>query len=145
MAIFSKDAPADKPAPPRPATSRPEHAPGGTTSYVGPNIAFEGTISGEENVIIEGTIKGTIDLRSDLRVGARARVEANVHARTVTVEGTMSGDVSAEQKIELYASAVVDGNIKAPKIVVAEGARFRGAVDMGSRKPAEQTEKKESE
>ena len=46
-----------------------------------------------------------------------------------------TGDVSADEKVELVASATVDGNIKAPKIVVAEGARFRGSVDMGSPKP----------
>ena len=54
----------------------------------------------------------------------------------MTVEGNLTGDISADDKVELVASATVDGNIKAPKIVVAEGARFRGSVDMGSAKPA---------
>ena len=65
----------------------------------------------------------------------KARVEATVHAKNVTVEGKLTGDVSADDRVELVASATVDGNIKAPKIVVAEGARFRGAVDMGSARP----------
>ena len=59
-----------------------------------------------------------------------------MHARNVTVEGKLNGDVSADDRVELVASASVDGNIKAPKIIVAEGARFRGNVDMGSAKPA---------
>jgi cytoskeletal protein CcmA (bactofilin family) len=67
-----------------------------------------------------------------------------VHAKNVTVEGRLNGDVSADDRVELVASATVDGNIKAPKIVVAEGAKFRGSVDMGKPKDAghEQAAKK---
>lgn len=108
---------------------------GGT--FVGPNITIEGTITGTEPISIEGTIRGRIDLQSDLRVGTKARIEATVHARNVTVEGKLTGDISADERVELVASATVDGNIKAPKIVVAEGAKFRGSVDMGSRVPKE--------
>ena len=106
------------------------------SSFLGPKAVIEGTISGTENVLVEGTVKGTVNLESDLRIGVRGRVEANVHARTVFIEGTLIGDVSADRKVELVSTARVDGNIKAPKIVVAEGARFRGAVDMGSEPPA---------
>ena len=56
-------------------------------------------------------------------------------ASSVMVEGRLTGDVSADDRVELIASAVVDGNLKAPKIIVAEGAKFRGSVDMGSAKP----------
>ena len=51
---------------------------------------------------------------------------------TSSIEGKLNGDISADERVELVASATVDGNIKAPKIVVAEGAKFRGSVDMGS-------------
>lgn len=93
-------------------------------------------MTGSEPVLVEGHIKGSINLSSDLRIGTQARVEAQVHARNVIVEGRLNGDVSADDRVELVASATVDGNIKAPKIIVAEGARFRGNVDMGSAKPA---------
>jgi Integral membrane protein CcmA involved in cell shape determination len=105
------------------------------TTYIGPNVTIDGTVTGSEPVLIEGTVRGKINLSGDLRVGAKARVEATVHAKNVTVEGKLTGDVSADDRVELVASAAVDGNIKAPKIVVAEGARFRGSVDMGSSKP----------
>ncbi|HEX8618629.1 MAG TPA: polymer-forming cytoskeletal protein, partial [Thermoanaerobaculia bacterium] len=72
--------------------------------------------------------------------GTKARIDATVHARNVTVEGRLTGDISADDRVELVASATVDGNIKAPKIVVAEGAKFRGNVDMGSRAPKEQAD-----
>jgi len=104
-------------------------------TFLGPNVKIEGTITGTEMVTIEGTVTGNIHLGGDLLIGTKARVEATVHARNVTIEGNLSGDVSADDRVELVASATVDGNIRAPKIVVAEGAKFRGSVDMGSTKP----------
>jgi len=128
MAIFTKD-----PAPQKtvPVKSEPT---GTRTTLIGANIVFDGTLSGTENVLVEGTIRGKVDLRSDLRVGGTARIEATVHARNVTIEGTLIGDVSADNRVELLASSRVDGNIKAPRIVVSEGAKFKGAVDMSGGK-----------
>ncbi len=129
MALFTKDSPPTRPAIPN------DPPKGSGSSYLGPHIVFDGTVTGNENLVIEGTVRGKIDLKSDLRVGPTARVEATVHAKNVAIEGTLVGDVSADGRVELVASANVDGNIKAPKVIVAEGARFRGAVDMGSAKP----------
>ena len=94
-------------------------------------------MTGNEPVLLEGTVRGNINLSGDLRVGSKARVEATVHAKNVVIEGKLTGDVSADDRVELVASATVDGNLKAPKIVVAEGAKFRGSVDMGSKVPHE--------
>ena len=133
MALFSKD-------PTPPAAPRPEprsgNAPvqhGGT--YIGSNIIIDGTITGSETLTVDGTVRGKINVTNDLRVGVKARVEASVHARNVMVEGKVTGDISADDRVELVATSSVDGNIKAPKIVVAEGAKFRGNVDMGSKVP----------
>jgi len=132
MALFSsKDPVPQKPMP----RNDLQPMPGGT--HFGPQITIEGTITGTERVFIEGTVKGKINLSSDLHVGKQARVEASVHAKNVVVEGKVTGDISADDRVELVTTATVDGNIKAPKIVVAEGARFRGSVDMGSAKPKE--------
>jgi cytoskeletal protein CcmA (bactofilin family) len=132
MALFSKDPqpPAPRPAP-RP--DAPALAPGGT--FFGPNVVVDGTITGTEAVVIEGTIRGKINLQNDLRIGTQARVEAVVHAKNVTVEGKVTGDITADDRLELVLTATVDGNIKAPKIIVSEGAKFRGSVDMGSARP----------
>lgn len=132
MALFSKDS-APAPAPPR--REGLQAAPG--TTFIGANITIEGTISGSEPVVVEGAVRGNVRLTGDLLLGTKARIEATVHARNVTIEGKLTGDVSADERVELVASASVDGNIKAPKIVVAEGARFRGNVDMGSQRPRE--------
>ena len=132
MAIFAKETPSPTPPSPKPDPGAPQGS-----SLIGPKLAVDGTITGEQNLIIEGTVKGHVRLQSDLRVGPGARIEANVHARNVFVEGTVIGDLSADNRVELIASAVVDGNIRSPKIIVAEGAKFRGAVDMGSSRPKE--------
>lgn len=137
MALFSKD-----PAPASPVIRRDTPQPASGTTYIGANIAIEGTISGSEPVVVEGMVRGNVNLTSDLRVGTKARIEATVHARNVIVEGKLTGDVSADDRVELLATASVDGNIKAPKIVVAEGAKFRGSVDMGSVQPRDGAEVK---
>ena len=131
MALFSKD-PAPAQTSPRRDTPVP---PGNGLTFIGPNIAVEGTLTGSEAVVIEGTVKGNVKLSGELRIGTKARVEATVHARNIVIEGKLNGDVSADERVELVASASVDGNIKAPKIIVAEGAKFRGSVDMGSTAP----------
>jgi len=138
MALFTKDAPAaaPRPQPPRSTDAQPSFQ--GT--FFGPKASVEGMVTGSESVMIEGHMKGTINLTGELHIGTQARVEAKVHARNVTIEGKVNGDISADERVELVASANVDGNIKAPKIIVAEGARFRGNVDMGAVKPSTHSE-----
>lgn len=130
MALFNKE-----PSAPKPSVAPRNDGASGTAAFIGPNVMIDGVVTGSEPLLIEGAIKGRIDLQSDLQIGARARVEATVHARNVMVEGAVVGDISADNRVELVPTASVEGNIKAPKIVVAEGAKFRGAVDMGSARP----------
>jgi cytoskeletal protein CcmA (bactofilin family) len=135
MALFSKE---NTPVSP-PARMNASQQTSGTT-LIGPNLTIDGTVTGSEPVVLDGTIKGKIDLTSDLRIGTRGRAEATVHARNVIVEGQVAGDISADERLELVSTAVVEGNLKAPKIVVAEGAKFRGSVDMGVPRPKESAE-----
>ncbi|HVR43423.1 MAG TPA: polymer-forming cytoskeletal protein [Thermoanaerobaculia bacterium] len=132
MAIFAKDTP-----PPTQSENPRPSSPPGTSSLIGVNLTVDGTVTGDQALVVEGTVKGNVQLRGDLRIGPGARVEATVHAKNVVVEGTVIGDLSAENRIELVATATVEGNIRSPKIIVAEGATFRGSVDMGSVKPHE--------
>ena len=129
MALFGKD-PVPQKTPVR--TESPTHGPSG--SAIGKKLFIDGTVSGTETLSIEGQVKGEINLDADLKIGAGAKIEAKVQARNVGGEGTLVGDVSADDRVELTPSAHVDGNIKAPKIVVAEGAVFKGAVNMGGTK-----------
>ena len=140
MALFTKETPVT----PRPQTTvrANDTQPAFEGTFLGPKSSIEGTVTGSEPMLIEGQVKGAINLSGDLRIGTQARVEAKVHARNVMVEGRLNGDVTADDRVELIASSTVDGNIKAPKIIVAEGARFRGNVDMGSAKPETASAKK---
>ena len=137
MALFTNK----EQAPVRPP-ARDGSPAGPTGTFFGPNVTIDGKVTGNEPVLIEGTVRGEINLAGDLRVGTQARIEAKVHAKNVIVEGKLTGDVTADDRVELVASATVDGNIKAPKIIVAEGARFRGSVDMGSARPKEEAKAK---
>jgi cytoskeletal protein CcmA (bactofilin family) len=100
-------------------------------------LTIDRTVTGSEPIVVEGTVRGKIEISSDLRIGTKARVEAALHARNVTVEGKVTGDISAVDRLELVATSIVEGNLKAPKIIVAEGAKFRGSVDMGAPRPKE--------
>lgn len=132
MAIFAKETPAPK------APQMKSDGPSGPRiSVIGPGLHFEGTIRGQADLLIDGSVKGNIDLQADLRIGESARIEATVHARNIVVEGHVVGDLSADVRVELVASAEVEGNVRSPKIIVAEGASFRGTVDMGSSRPKE--------
>jgi cytoskeletal protein CcmA (bactofilin family) len=136
MALFSsKDS-----VPQKSSTHSSDPQPSFKGTFISANVTVEGTITGAEPVLVEGSVKGTINLSGELRIGTKARITATVHAKNVTVEGHVEGDISGDERVELVATATVDGNIRAPKIVVAEGAKFRGSVDMGSAKPKEHPE-----
>lgn len=139
MALFSKETSPTTAAPQPRASSQGQL--GGT--LIGPNIVIEGTITGSETTVVDGTVKGEINITSDLRVGPKGRIEAKVQVRNIVVEGRVTGEIIASDRVELIAGSQVDGNIKAPRIIVAEGAKFRGNVDMGSKPPADEQPQKQ--
>ena len=107
------------------------------SSVIGPTLVFKGELSADEDLIIEGTIEGTIaHQEKNLTVGKRGRVKANIHAKTVSIEGTVVGDIRCDERVELSAGADVTGNISAPRVHLADGATFNGSIEM----PARQTE-----
>jgi len=100
-------------------------------AVIGPTISVDGTIKGEEDLIVEGRIKGTVELKANtLTIGAQGTLNAQVYAHTILVDGTVNGDLYASERISIHASARIDGNILAPRISLEDGARFRGSVDM---------------
>lgn len=124
-------------APASPA-SRPEagvHRPEARNAVIGPNVRIQGELSGEEDIVVEGRVEGKITVTKMLRIGPQAQVNAEVKAQAVVIAGKVVGNVSATDRVEILASGSLEGNIKAPKIAIAEGAQFRGSVDM-SGKPA---------
>jgi cytoskeletal protein CcmA (bactofilin family) len=101
---------------------------------IGPRTVVKGEVTGDEDVLVEGTVEGEIKIARDLRVGQGGTVRATISAQSVVVSGEVVGDCYAENRVEIQASGRVTGNIRAPKIVIAEGAMFKGNSDMSGRK-----------
>jgi cytoskeletal protein CcmA (bactofilin family) len=106
---------------------------------IGKSITIKGDLSGNEDLQIDGTVEGRIDLpNNQLTIGPEGRVKAEVHAKSVVVIGHVTGNVSAADRIQVEATGIVDGDVKAPRLVIQEGAMLNGAVEMsgGHAKPS---------
>jgi cytoskeletal protein CcmA (bactofilin family) len=145
MGLFGKE-PDGRPAPPvappvtpRPAQpSNPPPAPhaaraAGSACVIGAKTTVKGEITGDEDVLVEGSVEGQVRISRDLRVSASGSVRANVEANAVIVSGEVVGDCTAAVRVDIQATGRLTGNIRAPKIVIAEGAVFRGNSDMAPR------------
>ncbi len=107
------------------------------TSVIGPTLKFRGELSANEDLIIEGEIEGTIAHQDkNLTVGKEGRVKADINARTVEIYGRVEGDIHGEDVVKLAKSADVMGNIYCARIVMEEGARFSGSIDMSQKNKA---------
>jgi len=91
-------------------------------------------VSGEEDVLIEGQIDGEISFQQHtVTVGAKGRVKADIHCKIVFVEGQVNGNLYGDEKVVVRQSGRVEGNAVAPRVVLEEGANFRGNIDMQPR------------
>jgi cytoskeletal protein CcmA (bactofilin family) len=99
---------------------------------IGPSITIKGEVSGDEDLLIQGRVEGSIDLKERaVTVGPDGIVNADIEGRIVTVEGKVEGNLRALEQVILKTSARVQGDIKSPRVVLEDGATFRGMVDMG--------------
>ena len=123
-----------RPAPPPPPSSAPGAPPArsGTTCIIGAKTTIKGEITGDEDLVIEGNVEGQIRITRDLRVAPGGVLKATVEAQSLTVSGEVVGDCQAQTRVEIQATGRLTGNIRAPKIVIAEGAMFRGNSDMST-------------
>jgi cytoskeletal protein CcmA (bactofilin family) len=104
---------------------------------IGKAIRIKGELHGEEDLIIEGKVEGTISLKKNHLILERSAViTAHVEVQNVTIKGQMNGNTSASDKVEITADAKIVGDIKAPRVVMAEGAKFKGSVEMDVKLPA---------
>lgn len=98
---------------------------------IGPKIRFKGELVGEEDLLIQGHIDGTIDLRDhNLTIGEKGVIRANVLAKTITIEGSVEGDVYGRERISIKSSSKVNGNLVADRVTLEDGAKFKGSIDM---------------
>ncbi len=97
---------------------------------IAPGLFLRGELRGEDDLIIEGRVEGEVTLKQHLTIETTGVVIANVSTQNITIKGELRGDMTAEDKVEIHDGARVVGNIAAPRIVIAEGARFKGHIDM---------------
>lgn len=98
---------------------------------IGKSVVIKGELNGSEDLTIEGHVEGTIELREHvLTIGPNGKIKAQVFAKSVIVLGEVTGNVSATDKVDIRDNGSVDGDIVSPRVAIAEGAHFRGSVDM---------------
>ncbi len=130
-------APAQTPAtaPSAPVAAAPNAEPraqlGRDMVNIGKSVVIKGELSGSEDLTIEGQVEGRIDLKDNvLTIGPNGKIKAEVFAKAVVVLGEVTGNVTASEKVDIRDNGSVDGDVASPRVAIAEGAHFRGSVDM---------------
>jgi len=135
----SHSIPASNPATaPRPAAPEPRR---GGSATLGESIRVQGEIHGDEDLVIEGEVDGSVHLdKHSVTVGRSGRVKADIHGRTLFIDGKVQGNLFAEEQVVVRASGEVRGNITSPRVSLEDGSKFKGSIDMepraASRPPA---------
>jgi len=119
-------------SPTRPETSAPRSSGSGReAAVIGPSIHIDGDVRGEEDLLIEGEVNGTLQLKSNsLTVGPQGKVRADVYAHSIYVDGLVEGDLYGSERVAIRKNAQVRGNITSPRVSLEDGARFKGSIEM---------------
>ncbi len=105
-------------------------------TVIGPSILISGKLSGDEDLTVRGRLEGEVQLSKTLILEPSGIVKANVRVRNAVVSGVVVGNIVAEESVELTKEGRMVGDIKAPRVIIVEGASFRGRVDMGDLQPS---------
>jgi cytoskeletal protein CcmA (bactofilin family) len=98
---------------------------------IGKSVVIKGELNGSEDLTIEGQVEGKIELRQNvLTIGPNGKIKAAVFAKAVIVLGEVVGNVTASEKVDIRDNGSVDGDLISPRVAIAEGAHFRGSIDM---------------
>ncbi|MBI1899388.1 MAG: polymer-forming cytoskeletal protein [Acidobacteria bacterium] len=130
--------PAREVTPPPAAAARHEQpATSGSSATIGKAVMVKGQIYSREDLMIDGEVEGTVELQEHrLTVGPNGRVQAGIKAKEIVVLGTIQGNVEAAEKIEIRKEAKLVGDIKTARIVIEDGAYFKGSIDIARPEPA---------
>ena len=102
---------------------------------IGKSVVIKGELNGSEDLTIEGQVEGKIELRQNvLTIGPNGKIKAQVFAKAVIILGEVTGNVTASEKVDIRDNGSVDGDIVSPRVAIAEGAHFRGSIDMQRRR-----------
>jgi cytoskeletal protein CcmA (bactofilin family) len=113
---------------------------------IGKSVVIKGELNGSEDLTIEGSVEGKIELRDHvLTIGSHGKIRAEVFAKVAVVLGEVVGNITASEKVDIRDNGSVDGNIVSPRVAIAEGSQFRGSVDMQRKPPVTPVEVARSE
>jgi cytoskeletal protein CcmA (bactofilin family) len=102
-------------------------------AWVGKSVLFRGDLISLEDLVIEGRVEGTIELRDHmLTIGTESRIQADITAKVVKVLGQVVGTITASDRVEIGEAASVEGNIVSRRLAMADGAVVRGRVETGT-------------
>ena len=100
-------------------------------TVIGENISIEGNIRGDEHLVIEGSMKGNVEMeKHNFTVGSKGRVEGEINAQNVKISGQMIGNIKTQSKVQITKEADFMGDIKAKSISVEDGAYFKGSIEL---------------
>ena len=100
------------------------------STVIGRSIQVVGEIHGDEDLVIQGSVQGKVFLKESVVIEETGQVEADMESKSVEIAGTVTGNVVATERVHITSEGRVSGNIKAPRVNIADGALFRGTVDM---------------
>jgi cytoskeletal protein CcmA (bactofilin family) len=100
------------------------------STVIGAGITIEGEVATDEDVIVQGTIRGKLTAKESVTIEEGATVEADIEGGAMRVGGTVTGNIHSTDRVDLQPGAKVVGNVKASRITIADGAQFKGNVDM---------------
>ena len=106
----------------------PDAAP--RASVLGPTLRFRGELSAQEDLIIQGSVEGSITHTQNLTVGTDGSMKGDIRARIIVIDGKVEGDLYATESVNIRATAKVKGNVFAPRVGITEGAFFQGQIEM---------------
>lgn len=100
-------------------------------AVIGPSIHIDGDVRGEEDLLIEGEVNGTVQLKNNsLTIGPQGKVRADVYAHSIYVDGLLEGDLYGSERVHIRKSAQVNGNVTSPRVSLEDGAKFKGSIEM---------------
>jgi cytoskeletal protein CcmA (bactofilin family) len=100
------------------------------STVIGAGITIEGEITTDEDVVVAGTVKGRLTAKEAVTIEHGATVEADIAGASLVVAGSLTGNVAATERVDMQSGARVIGNVKAARVTIADGAQFKGNVDM---------------
>ena len=113
---------------------------GGDNTVIGPSILINGKLTGDDDLTVRGRVEGELTLTKTLIVETSGVVKANVNVRNAIVSGVVVGNITATESVELTREGRMVGDIHAPRVIIVDGASFRGRVDMGNAEAAPRAE-----